>query len=49
MRRREFISFSAAAWPLPARAQRPAMPVIGLLSIRADTDDPHLWLRYLRA
>jgi len=51
MRRREFISVlgGAATWPLAARAQQPAMPVVGLVSPRSPEESTRFGTAFRKA
>jgi putative tryptophan/tyrosine transport system substrate-binding protein len=50
MKRREFIAGlgSTAAWPVVARGQQPALPVIGFLSSQSEDDSKFLIVRFLQ-
>ena len=50
MRRRDFVTLigSAAAWPLAARAQQSAMPVIGLMGAGSAAAQSHLTSAFLQ-
>ena len=51
MRRRDVITLvgGAVAWPLTARAQQPAMPIVGLVSPRSPDDSARLGAAFRKA
>src|SRR5262249_40767992 len=51
MKRRDFMAVlcgGGAAWPLAARAQQPAMPVVGFLNVLGQNDRPNLLAAFRR-